>query len=144
MHFSLDKEKLIIDFDAEICFAILNPGRVAKNQKTEHVQANIPTLPSGGNPPLCIDTRGQAAGSLVDSWGLTALKEGIANSFILLYAPHLYHMSWFSVISCSPPQWPDSYLGTGPCHLHLVHLLNRTQCLLDACQMCEERDASVN
>lgn len=30
MHFSLDKEKLIIDFDAEICFAVLNPGMVAK------------------------------------------------------------------------------------------------------------------
>lgn len=81
-----------------------------QNQKTEHVQANISTLPSGGGLPLgnfALITRGQAAGSLLGSRGLTAVKkEVIANilQFYLFVCPSpLSHVLVFSHLLFTSP-----------------------------------------
>lgn len=126
MHYSLDEEKLTIDFVAEIYFAILNPRMMAKLKNwacaDQHPHTALWWWPTSWH--LCIDTRGRQLGTpgAVQVWWPRRKRSlQIFCSLASLCAPHLYHTAWVLIISRPPPHWPASYLWTRPCHLHLVH-----------------------
>lgn len=103
------------------------------------MQANIPTLPSGGGPPLAgfaliveVGRLGSLPGPS-ESDGRKGGGQQILYGCISLCEPHPYHTTWFS------GHFPIGLLATWG--QDQVILILGARCLLNLCQMCKERDA---
>ena len=119
------------------------------NRKTEHVQANIPTLPSGGGLPLGLFALILEVRLLGAFWGhlsmMAAKKEVTANTlqwYLFVGTSPLSHdLAFRHFLSTSPLACclPGDRIMSSSFGVHSAHC--DAQCLLNLCQMYEEREA---
>lgn len=79
------------------------------------MQANIPTLPSGGGLPLDIFALIPGV-QLLETFGVATKVTANILQFCLFVGTSPLSQAWLSVVS----HWPPGYLGAGLGHLHLV------------------------